>query len=282
MKGACLCGALQYEVDGPFTMVLNCHCSMCRKHHGAPFATFAAAPIGAFRWITGRESVGEVQSSEHGKRCFCKVCGSVAPLLMPDWQMAVVPAGNLEGAPDLRIEAHMFVSSKAPWHSIEDDLPQHAEYPPSFAGAKSVPRPAVAPKRGVTQGSCLCGEVAYELTGAPAVFYQCHCSRCRRARSAAHGANLFYKLEQFRWVRGESMVVEYKLPEAERFGVAFCRNCGASVPRVRGVVVAPAGALDTDPGIRPMAHICVASKAPWFEISDTIPQLDGLPPPPPR
>ena len=118
------------------------------------------------------------------------------------------------------------------------------------------------------------------MTGKPLLFYQCHCSRCRRARSAAHGANLFYKLEQFRWLRGESLVVEYKPPEAERFGVAFCRECGGAVPRVRAGVVAPASALDTDPGMRPMAHIYVGSKAPWFEIRDAIPQLDGVPPPP--
>ena len=127
----------------------------------------------------------------------------------------------------------------------------------------------------------MCGGVAYELTGAPAAFYQCHCSRCRRARSAAHGANLFYKPEQLKWVHGEALVVDYQLPEAARFGVAFCRNCGASVPRVHGGnVVVPAGALDSDPGLRPMAHICVGSKARWFEISGTIPQLEGLPPPP--
>jgi hypothetical protein len=49
----------------------------------------------------------------------------------------------------------------------------------------------------------------------------------------------------------------------------------------RGVVVAPAGALDTDPGMTPMAHIFVASKAEWFEITGTVPQFAQMPPPPP-
>jgi hypothetical protein len=98
----------------------------------------------------------------------------------------------------------------------------------------------------------------------------------RRAR-----ANLFYKAEDFRWTRGESLVVDYKLPEAARFGLAFCRQCGGSTPRVAGAtVVVPAGPLDTDPMTRPLAHIFVASKAPWFEITDTIPQLAEAPPPP--
>ncbi len=100
-------------------------------------------------------------------------------------------------------------------------------------------------------------------------------------RSSAHGANLFYKLDDFRWTRGEENVVDYKLPEAARFGAAFCGKCGGSTPRValeRRMVIVPAGPLDTDPGMRPMAHIFVESKATWFEITDSIPQFDGMPP----
>jgi hypothetical protein len=43
-KGQCLCEALTYELDGPFSAMIHCHCSMCRKHHGTGFATFVAAP----------------------------------------------------------------------------------------------------------------------------------------------------------------------------------------------------------------------------------------------
>ena len=52
------------------------------------------------------------------------------------------------------------------------------------------------------------------------------------------------------------------------------------MPRVvaeRGLAVVPAGALDQDPGIRPQAHIYVGSMAPWFEITDTLPQFQELP-----
>src|SRR5688572_17400839 len=53
--GACLCGTVRYELDGPFTMMMHCHCSMCRKHHGAPFATFVAAAHSGFRWRSGED-----------------------------------------------------------------------------------------------------------------------------------------------------------------------------------------------------------------------------------
>jgi hypothetical protein len=119
------------------------------------------------------------------------------------------------------------------------------------------------------------------MTGNAVAMYQCHCSRCRKCRGAAHAANIFYKLDQFRWTRGEAQVVDYKLPQAQRFGAAFCKKCGGAAPRVsveRGAVLVPAGALDTDPGIRPMAHIFVESKAPWFAITDSMPQVAQAPP----
>ncbi|MBX5460861.1 MAG: GFA family protein [Steroidobacteraceae bacterium] len=281
IQAACLCGTVRYEIEGPFSSMLNCHCSMCRKHHGAPFATFAAAALEGFRWLSGEEKLTHYKSSPNGTRSFCSVCGSVAPLLMRDAGTVLVPAGPLEGDPGIRPQGHMFVGSKAPWYTISDSLPQHEAYPPECGDVPSIPRPTVSAEPGKTIGSCLCGDVAYEITSAPLAMYQCHCSRCRRARSAAHGANLFYKLADFHWTRGSSQVVSYKVPEAKRFTVAFCRRCGASVPQespTLGGVVVPAGGLDTDPGMRPMAHIFVNSKAVWFDITDTMPQIPEAPP----
>ena len=78
IQGSCLCGTLKYEIDGPFSMMMSCHCSMCRKHHGAPFATFAAAPLDGFRWLSGESAVKSFASSSHGQRSFCSVCEDVA------------------------------------------------------------------------------------------------------------------------------------------------------------------------------------------------------------
>jgi hypothetical protein len=115
----------------------------------------------------------------------------------------------------------------------------------------------------------------------PIALFQCHCTRCRKARGAAHGANVFCKIDDFQWTHGEERVTDYKLPEAKYYGVAFCNQCGAAVPRVskeRGIVVVPVSGLDSDPGMRPMAHIFVGSKAPWFEITDSILQYPEAPP----
>jgi len=275
-QGHCLCGAVRYEVEGPFASMMNCHCSMCRKSHGAPFATFVSAPLAGFRWVSGEDSI----STYSGSRSFCKVCGAVTPVFMQEMGLVLCPAGNLDGDLGIKPQAHLFVGSKASWYSITDSLPQHVEFPPEF-NARGVERPSVEPKPGVIQGSCLCGEVAFEISGTPERLMYCHCSRCRRARSAAHGANLFFKPDQLRWIRGESLARYYKEPTARFFSVCFCEKCGSGVPRSNkeyGVAYVPAGSLDTDPGIAPLARIFVGSKPEWVEITDQVPQFQELPP----
>ena len=53
LAGACLCGAIRYEVEGPLPAPIHCHCSRCRKHHGAPFATSVELAPNAFHWLAG-------------------------------------------------------------------------------------------------------------------------------------------------------------------------------------------------------------------------------------
>lgn len=120
----------------------------------------------------------------------------------------------------------------------------------------------------------MCGAVAFEAER-PREFRYCHCSRCRKSRGSAFGANMFVQPADFRWLRGQDQVIKYRLPNAERFGNWFCRTCGSPVPRevpVLNVMLIPAGSLDNDPGLRPAYHIFVASKAQWEEIAGDLPQ----------
>jgi len=108
----------------------------------------------------------------------------------------------------------------------------------------------------------------------------CHCGRCRRARSAAHASNLFTASDGLRFTRGEELLASYKVPEAQRFTQVFCRVCGSPMPRIdrdRGFGVVPMGGLDDHPGLTPQAHIFTASKAPWYPITDDLPQHAELP-----
>jgi hypothetical protein len=128
-------------------------------------------------------------------------------------------------------------------------------------------------------GGCLCGGVRYRVTGklGPAGF--CHCKQCQRASGSAFAANAPARTKYFEITAGAELVSEYE-SSTGKFR-AFCRHCGSPLysrtlgdPEIRRIRL---GTLDTDPERRPLAHVWVTSKAPWYEIEDSLPQyLEGL------
>lgn len=128
IKGSCLCRAIRFEA-GQVGFFGHCHCSMCRKAHGAAFATFAGVPLEDFRFVAGAELVKLYESSPGNHRGFCPICGSNAPTKSADNKTVYIPAGLFDDDPGARPSVHMFVDSKAPWWEINDALPQFKEYP---------------------------------------------------------------------------------------------------------------------------------------------------------
>jgi len=129
-------------------------------------------------------------------------------------------------------------------------------------------------------GSCLCGTVAFEVKPPFSAFRYCYCSRCRKASGSAHAANLVVPGTQFEWIKGESAVKRYDVPDAERFSVWFCGECGTRVPhtiRTRDDVLVPAGLLDAEPGVRPEHSIFWGSKAGWYVEPQQIPRFREYP-----
>jgi hypothetical protein len=260
----------------------HCHCSMCRKAHGSGYATFVAAPAAGFRVLRGSDAAANYESSPGIFRTFCPRCGS--SLWSAGDERVWMPAGCLDDDPGARPMAHIFVASKAPWDEISDSIPRFDAMPEAFGTEVERPAPPPAPP-GRVQGSCLCGAVAYELELPLREMRHCHCSRCRKARSAAHATNVVAREEAFRWLRAEELVRSYRLPEAKFFTNCFCSACGGKVPRVdpsRAFAIVPAGSLDQDPGARPQMHIFVGSKAPWHEIGDALPRHEAAAPNPPQ
>ena len=76
ITGACLCGAVRYQINGPLLDAGNCHCSMCRRNHGAGFVTWFAVPHERFAIEKGEAELVRFASSDHGTRSFCGRCGS--------------------------------------------------------------------------------------------------------------------------------------------------------------------------------------------------------------
>lgn len=130
VEGGCLCGKVRYQVDGFRGGAAHCHCSMCRKMHGAAFGTYARVVPEGFRWLQGEDHVQFYRSSEHALRTFCRHCGSTLQMIFEheSGEIIDIALGTVDGDPDIRPQSHIFVGSKAPWYTITDDLPQRQEW----------------------------------------------------------------------------------------------------------------------------------------------------------
>jgi hypothetical protein len=267
--GGCLCGAVEYQITGSCSNMLNCHCGLCRKSHGSLFATFTSVPKDKLVFTCGEEQIRHYSVSPHLARSWCGICGTTLPFL--EGLNYSVPAGTLKDNIQATIVGHIFTASKVPWYDITDDLRQYETFPNSMS------RPAVSAQPDEPQscdGSCLCRTCRFDLVGEPTMMMNCHCNRCRQSRSAAHATNVFYPAEALQWISGEQSIQQFKLPGADRFGSAFCIECGSLLPRIHGDRCnIPVGCLNIDPGIRPKGHIFTDSKANWFEITDDKPQF---------
>ena len=128
IRGSCLCKAVQFEIHGKIARASHCHCSMCRKAHGAAFGTYAAAKAEDFRVVTGEDLITRYRSSPGIVRTFCARCGSTLQWLRESKpEMVDVALGVLDDDPGVRPAYHIYVDSKAPWYEITDALPRHAK-----------------------------------------------------------------------------------------------------------------------------------------------------------
>ena len=125
LRGSCLCGDVRYEIEGAIDYASHCHCSQCRKGHGAAFATYGVVPAAKFRYGKGSESVASFNATPAATRTFCRRCGSNL-----EWRGASRPdlvgfaLGTLDDDPHLKPRWHIYVGSRAPWFEITDDLRQ--------------------------------------------------------------------------------------------------------------------------------------------------------------
>ena len=130
LRGSCLCQGAAFEIDGGVIDLLYCHCTMCRKAHGSAFRARGKVKASEFRWTRGEALVRWFDSSAGSHRGFCSVCGSnLVSRFDAKPKVVGLALGVLDDDPINRPICHVFVGSKAPWHTITDDLPQFEELP---------------------------------------------------------------------------------------------------------------------------------------------------------
>ncbi len=128
ITGHCECGSVSFEADSEITDYSHCHCSQCRRMHGAAFATFAGVARDKFRYLSGESDLSMYKSSGNHNRFFCSVCGSNIMVELTDFpEELYLSMSTIEGDPPRPEGYHIYVGSKAPWYEITDGFKQYHE-----------------------------------------------------------------------------------------------------------------------------------------------------------
>lgn len=131
IRGSCLCGAVRFEVD-EIRSITHCHCANCRKLTGAAFATYAHVEVDKFRFSAGEDMTVAYESAPGSFRYRCEICGCLTPGKASYLPTVSIPAGLFDDDPKVRPRLHVFTSSRAPWWTIQDDLPQYEKWVPGY------------------------------------------------------------------------------------------------------------------------------------------------------
>ena len=128
-------------------------------------------------------------------------------------------------------------------------------------------------------GSCLCGDIQFEISGNFENFFFCHCKSCRKDTGSAHAANLFSSTAELKWLKGEDKVQTFNYQNSGHIK-SFCPRCSSALPNIQmegTLLVVPAGSLDTDLDIMPNGHIYLNEKANWDNDLEKAPHFEELP-----
>jgi hypothetical protein len=128
--GACLCGAVRYSIALPPQWVAHCHCSMCRRAHGAAFVTWVGNLRGNVRLESGAERLTTHRSSSGGQRRFCSCCGSMLFFESTHWPEELhVTLASLDDASGLEPAAHAYWRDRVGWGDWSERTLQIVEPP---------------------------------------------------------------------------------------------------------------------------------------------------------
>ena len=129
ITGECFCGEIKYEVNGTLRDARSCHCSRCRKAFSSQASAYALVEPQEFKWLSGETLLTSYIGSHGFGLQFCSKCGSTLCGIYNDTVHGVT-LGCVNGDPNIELEKHIFVGSKASWESIPEGVPQYQEGAP--------------------------------------------------------------------------------------------------------------------------------------------------------
>ena len=131
VEGSCCCGRVRYRARGPFGSFSHCHCTDCRKSHGAAFASYLGVARRNLEFLQGATELAGFTTATGTRREFCRHCGSsLTGTVASEPENIYLAAGTLDTPAPRPAEYHIFVRSKVDWFDPQDGLPLHREYAP--------------------------------------------------------------------------------------------------------------------------------------------------------
>ena len=131
VSGECFCGAITYTVSGKLRDARSCHCSRCRKAFSSQASAYALVDPAEFKWLTGEEHLTAYIGQHGAGLMFCHTCGSTLCGIV-DGQVHGVTLGCVNGDPDIQIDRHIFVGSKATWEVLPEGVVTYKDGPPGL------------------------------------------------------------------------------------------------------------------------------------------------------
>ncbi|MFH1852496.1 MAG: GFA family protein [Candidatus Neomarinimicrobiota bacterium] len=126
--GACLCGAVKFEITLPTKWCAHCHCTLCRRSHGAAFVTWFGVATEQFRFIAGEEQVKWYFSAPESQRGFCTTCGSQILFRSTKWPSEMhISLSNMNDPIDRQPTIHVYFDTHVDWLEFNDDLPRQVD-----------------------------------------------------------------------------------------------------------------------------------------------------------
>lgn len=125
--GSCLCGAVRFIADLPAKWVAHCHCTYCRRAHGAAFVTWAGFEAGHVSINAGNDALRWYESSPGARRGHCSRCGSPMFFQSMQWPGELhIARALITDTFDQAPTAHVYFETHVPWVAINDELPKKA------------------------------------------------------------------------------------------------------------------------------------------------------------
>jgi len=121
-NGSCLCGGIQFSVSGFSDQAANCHCTMCRKFHGAAFGTLVG--VYGLNWLTGEHLLKEYVAPNETIRTFCINCGTSLGFRAKNtpFEQIELAIATFDHDIPVTIDAQIYTANKANWYALQENL----------------------------------------------------------------------------------------------------------------------------------------------------------------